>query len=245
MGSRRFPGKPLVKVCGLPMVEHIRRRALLSGAFSEVVVATCDGEIAEVVEGFGGEVIMTSAAHQAATDRVAEAMTHLECTHVVNVQGDEVLVLPDDLARMVGTMTAAPSESVWNAIAKIEHAGELRDRSIVKCVVSRSNRVLFCSRDFSFLSLQQYLFEPVRKILGILAYSRSFLERYRAVERTPLEIMESIDQSRIIEHDVTLRGVDFMKGYPGVNEPWELDVVGRYLEEDPLQRATLAEVLRG
>ena len=111
MGSSRFPGKPLIKVRGLPMVEHVRRRAVLSRVFSAVVVATCDREIADAVEGFGGTVIMTSAAHQAATDRVAEAMTHLDCTHVVNVQGDELLVLPIDLARMVGAMTATPTGS--------------------------------------------------------------------------------------------------------------------------------------
>lgn len=245
MGARRFPGKPLITVRGLPMVEHVRRRTELSGAFAAVVVATCDREIADAVERFGGRVIMTSAAHRAATDRVAEAMTHLECTHVVNVQGDEILVLPTDLARLVRAMVAAPREPAWNAIARVEHADELSDRSIVKCVVSRSDRVLFCSRDFSSLPRAGEAFEPVRKILGILAYERSFLERYGVMDRTPLEIAESIDQSRIVEHDVALRGVEFAKGYPGVNEPRELELVERYLDEDPVQRAALAEVLRG
>jgi 3-deoxy-manno-octulosonate cytidylyltransferase (CMP-KDO synthetase) len=245
MASSRFPGKPLVKVRGLPMVEHVRRRAELSRAFSTVIVATCDRKIAEVVEGFGGEVIMTSAAHQAATDRVAEAMTHLDCTHVMNVQGDEILVLPTDLARMVRAIAAAPGESAWNAIARIERRDELRDRSIVKCVVSRSNRVLFCSRDFSCLPLPPDRFAPVRKILGILGYARPFLARYGVMERTPLELAESIDQSRILEHDIGLCGVEFVQGYPGVNEPRELDLVERCLDEDPLQRATLAKLLRG
>lgn len=243
MGSSRFPGKPLVKVRGVPMVEHVRRRAMLSGAFSEVVVATCDREIADAVEGFGGRVIMTSAAHPGATDRVAEAMANLGCTHVMNVQGDEILVLPTDLARMVGAMAAAPGELAWNAIARIEHPDELRDRSIVKCVVSGLNRVLFCSRDFSFLPLAGP-FEPVRKILGILGYARSFLQRYGTMARTPLEVAESIDQSRIVEHDIALRGIEFVNGYPGVNEPRELHLVERYLDEDPLQTATLAELLR-
>lgn len=244
MGSSRFPGKPLVKIRGLPMVEHVRRRALLSWAFSEVVVATCDREIANTIESYGGTAIMTSAAHHAATDRVAEAMAHLECTHVVNVQGDEILVLPTDLARMVRAIAAAPGESAWNAIARIERPDELHDRSIVKCVVSRSNRVLFCSRDFSCLPLPPDRFEPVRKILGILGYARSFLARYGVMERTPLEVAESIDQSRVVEHDIGLCGVEFVKGYPGVNQPGEVELVERYLDEDPLQRAVLAEILR-
>ncbi len=117
--------------------------------------------------------------------------------------------------------------------------------SIVKCVVSRSARVLFCARDFSTLPLGPGSFEPVRRILGILAYERSFLARYGAMARTPLELAESIDQSRIIEHDVALQTVGFVKGYPGINEPRELELVERYLDEDPLQRAVLGDVTRG
>jgi 3-deoxy-manno-octulosonate cytidylyltransferase (CMP-KDO synthetase) len=226
------------------MVEHVRRRALLSEAFAEVVVATCDREIASEVECSGGRVIMTSSNHVSASDRVAEAMKHLVCTHVVNVQGDEILVLPVDLARMVRAIVAEPNERAWNAIAKIEHAQELRDPSIVKCVVSKSNRVLFCSRDFSILPLHRECFEPVRKILGILAYSSSFLDEYITLQRTPLEIAESVDQSRIIEHDITLRGVEFSKGYPGINEPREVKSVEKYLDQDPSQKVVLEQLLR-
>jgi 3-deoxy-manno-octulosonate cytidylyltransferase (CMP-KDO synthetase) len=244
MASSRFPGKPLIEVRGLPMVEHVRRRALLCKEFSEVVVATCDREIAVAVERHGGRVLMTSPSHPAATDRVAEAMRHLDCTHVMNVQGDEILVLPEDLAKMVSAIAAEPAGSAWNAVAKIEHSDDLRDRSIVKCVVSRSSRVLFCSRDFSRLPVGGDGFEPVRKILGILAYRRLFLGRYSAMERTPLEVAESIDQSRIIEHDVPLRAVEFAKGYPGINEPREVGVVEKYLAEDPLQLEALEAILR-
>ncbi len=242
MAASRFPGKPLLPFHGLPMVEHVRRRALLARVFSEVVVATCDQEIAEVIEGFDGRVIMTSPDHPAATDRVAEAMRHLDCTHVVNVQGDEILVLPEDLKRMVETIGGDHSSSAWNAVAPIERIEELADRSIVKCLVSATNRVLVCSRDFSRLSLRNS-FEPVRIIVGILAYERAFLDRYGRMSRTPLETIEAIDQSRIIEHDAVLQGVPFKKGYPGVNEPREVPIIEEYLGTDPLQRDVLAEVL--
>lgn len=244
MASTRLPGKPLLNVRGLPMVEHVRRRALLCEGFSEVLVATCDREIAVVVERHGGKVLMTSSAHTAATDRVAEAMASLDCTHVVNVQGDEILILPDDLARMVRAIAAEPDGSAWNAIAPVVAAGELRDRSIVKCVVSRSNRILFCSRDFSALPVADGRFEPVRKILGILGYSRAFLGRYARLKRTPLEVAEAIDQSRIVEHDVPLCGVEFSKGYPGINEPREVGLVEKCLDEDPAQQRVLARVVR-
>ncbi len=90
MDSSRYPGKPLIEIEGLPMIEHVRRRALLCSGFSHVVVATCDPVIRKTVEKFGGTVIMTSNKHIMASDRVAEATEHLDCTHVVNVQGDEI-----------------------------------------------------------------------------------------------------------------------------------------------------------
>lgn len=243
MASTRFPGKPLLRFLGLPMVEHVRRRAVLSGAFSDVVVATCDREIEDVVHGFGGKVIMTSATHLAATDRVAEAAGHLDCTHVVNVQGDEILVLPEDLAGMVRAIEQDPQAPAWNALARVEHSDELSDSSIVKCVVSISDQILFCSRNFGWLPLQNS-FEPVRKILGILGYDRSFLNAYGSMPRTPLEVMESIDQSRIIESGHRLQGVNFSRGYIGINEPREVTVVERHFEQDAAQRAVLAEILR-
>lgn len=243
MASTRLPGKPLLQFHGLPMVEHVRRRAVLSGSFAEVVVATCDAEIARAIEHFGGRVIMTSSKHPTATDRVAEAMDQLDGTHVVNVQGDEILVLPEDLARMAQAILASPAVPAWNALAAIEHREELSDRSIVKCVVSRTNRVLFCSRDFSFLPLTDTNFDPVRKILGILGYKRSFLKCFQEMGRTRLETLESIDQSRIVESDEILHGVDFTRGYPGINEPHDTPIVEQYLDRDPLQRSVLERVL--
>jgi 3-deoxy-manno-octulosonate cytidylyltransferase (CMP-KDO synthetase) len=246
MGSSRFPGKPLLDFHGLPMVEHVRRRALLMGAFSEVVVATCDRPIVQAIEKFGGRVILTSPSHPAASDRVAEAAGHLDCTHVLNVQGDEILVLPDDLRSMAEAMTASPARPAWNAVALIEEQAELTNRSIVKCVVSRSNRILFCQRDFSTFGARDLKepFDPVRVILGILGYEKRFLMRFGSLPRTPGEIAESIDQNRIIEHNVELWGVRFSKAYPSVNEPRDASLVEKFLEIDPRQKNVLEQILK-
>ena len=243
MASSRFPGKPLLMVHDLPMIEHVRRRALLCGRFSQVVVATCDEEIAAVVRRQGGECVMTSPKHPAATDRVAEAMSHLDCTHVVNVQGDELLILPSDLDRFVEAMEREPEAPAWNAVSQLEHPDELRDRSIVKCALSISGRILFCARDFSWLPVEED-FEPLRRILGILGYRRDFLESFACLTRAPLETAESVDQSRIIEHDILLRSVEFSKGYPGINEPREVEIVQAYLEQDSQQKKILQELVR-
>jgi len=244
MASSRLPGKPLLEVQGIPMIEHVRRRALLCERFAEVVVATCDDEIAKVVEGYGGRCLMTSPHHPAATDRVSEAMQQLDCTHVVNVQGDEILVLPVDLAKMVRAMEAEPEVPAWNAVARIEEAAQLEDPSIVKCAVSISGRILVCSRDYARLARRLGAgFDPIRRVIGILGYRRDFLLRYGTLAQTPLEAAEAIDQSRIVEHDVELRAVEFTKGFPGINEPREIAVVEQYLDAHPAQQTVLEAVL--
>ena len=225
------------------MVEHVRRRALRAGIFSDVIVATCDDVIFNAVEKHGGRVIMTARSHVAATDRVAEAVQKLDCTHVVNIQGDEILVLPEDLRNIVNAINASAAPKAWNAIAPIESAAELSDRSIVKCTVSLSGRIMACARDLSRLSVSPPTFEPVRKILGIIAFERQFLDQYGAMTRTPVETAESIDQSRIVEHDILLQGVPFTRGYPGINEPREVALVEELLKSDARQREALREIL--
>ena len=242
MASTRHPGKPLIEIQHLPMIEHVRRRTLLCGGFSEVVVATCDTEIVEVVETFGGKIIMTSKEHIMASDRVAEAALNLDCTHVINVQGDEILVRPDDLSNMIESIHLNPDGLFWNAIARIENPVELKDTAIVKCVISTNGRILYCARDFSHLNLNT-TFDPVRKILGVLGYTRESLFAFSRLNRTPLETTQSIDQSRIIEHEIPLLTVNFEKGYPGINDLREEQMVREILKTDPEQRAILENII--
>lgn len=236
LASTRFPNKPLLEIEGLPMIEHVRRRALLCKGFSEVVVATCDKEIASVVEHFGGKVAMTSDKHRVATERIVEAVGNLDCTHVVNVQGDEILLVPSDMERMLAAIQEEPQREVWNAIAPLQSSEALSDPSMVKCVVTKSDRILFCSRNFSPST-------PAYLVVGILAYQRQFLEKICKMPQTPLENLESIEQSRFLEHDVVIQGVRFEKAYPGINTPEEGAVVRKILKEDPLQRRLLEAIL--
>jgi len=242
MASTRYPGKPLLQMRGLPMIEHVRRRTLMCDGFSNVVVATCDEEIRHVVEDFGGTVISTSLDHIMASDRVAEAAEKLDCTHIVNVQGDEILILPEDLERMVESIEANPDGQYWNATAEIESTEELGDTSIVKCVVSTSEKILYCARDFTHLQLKDD-FEPIRKIIGVLGYSHKSLLNYSQLPRTPIEKIQSIDQSRIIENDIPLMGVSFSAGYPGINNTHEEKMVRQILKTDSRQEQVLKQIL--
>ena len=242
MASTRYPGKPLIEIEGLPMIEHVRRRTLLCQGFSDVLVATCDKEILDMVTKYNGKVVMTSDKHIMASDRVAEAAKTVDCTHVINVQGDEPLVMPDDLERMIAAIRYSPNEQFWNATAPIENELELEETTIVKCVVSQNEKILYCSRNFKYLHLKN-TFEPVRKILGILGYRKESLLQFNQLPRTPIESIESIDQSRIIENDFQLISVPFKSGYPGINDKREEIFINDIFNKDSKQKALLSRIL--
>ena len=149
MASNRYPGKPLIEIENLPMLEHVRRRTLMCKGFSDVIVATCDIEIKDTIESFGGTVVMTSDMHEVATDRIVEAAQSVDCTHVVNVQGDEILIYPPDLELMVKAIESEPGGDVWNAVGKVMSVDDLIEPSIVNSVVTKNNYIIFFSRDFS------------------------------------------------------------------------------------------------
>ena len=178
---------------------------------------------------------MTSDKHRVATERIVEAVSGLDCTHVVNVQGDEVLLVPEEMEKMLNAITNTPQSPVWNAIAPLELKESLKDPSMVKCVVTKSDRILFCSRVFSA--------QPAYLVVGILAYRRDFLETIPSMPQTSLECLESIEQMRFLENDIAIQGIRFEKAYPGINTPEEADMVKQILEKDPVQKNILRKIL--
>lgn len=237
MASTRYPGKPLLEFYGLPMIEHVRRRTLLCRGFADVLVATCDQEIATVVRRFGGKAIMTSDKHPVASERVLEAIQEIDCTHVVNVQGDEILVKPGDLEKLLSAMEAGSETGMWNGVAPLESPDNLQDVSIVKAILDRERRFLYCSRRFERE-------ESVHWVIGLLAYERNFLKNFSRWKKTPREEAESIEQMRVLENGKLIQGVLFDKAYPGINEPREAEEVREILKKDPEQKKILKEILR-
>lgn len=226
------------------MIEHVRRRALLSGAVSDVYVATCDEEIAEVVRSFGGKVIMTANTHTNGTTRVAEAIKDVDCTHVMLLQGDEPLLLPRHMNIFAKAIVAEPGGDAWNATGPIEHEEELDRHSFVKCAVSSSERILYCFRRtpcYSTFAVQQTF---IRKILGIIAYRKVFLLQLTTLPAAPIEQAEFIEQMRIIENGYSLRSIAVNPSLPSVNEPAEAGVVLACLRQDGEQSVLLEQILR-
>lgn len=206
MAASRFPGKPIAKILDLPMIEHVRRRACLCEILDEVYVATCDDEIREVVENFGGKVIMTSKKHERCTDRIEEAAAGLKADIIVNVQGDEPLIMPDAIVRLVEPFSKKGDIQSACLVYPITNPEDLEDINTVKVVMAQDGSVLYFSRSAipNFrLGVKGGCFEQS----GIMAYRKDFLHLYSRLPQTPLERSESVDMLRILEHGYKVYGV--------------------------------------
>lgn len=241
--STRFPNKILLPIHGLPMIEHVRRRALMCPTLSEVIVATCDEEIAETVRANGGRVIMTSDSHVNGTTRIAEAVTQVDCTHVLLLQGDEPLLLPRHVEALAQAVIAEPEVSTWNLIGALESKDELDRHSFVKCAITAPHQILYCFRrspNFGDFETQKGF---VRKMLGIIAYRKDFLLELTGLPVSPIEKAESIEQMRILENGFGLSYVEVAPALPSINEPGELQEVLDCLSADSEQQALLKTIV--
>lgn len=243
LASTRFPGKVLLPISGIPMLEHVRRRALLCEEVDEVVVAACDQEVADMVESFGGRFIMTSSNHKNGTTRVAEALLKIDCSHVILIQGDEPLLLPRHIKVLIEKMRqSSECENVWNLVAKIDTFDELDRHSFVKCSLDINDHILYCYRrspHFSAFNLQERF---VRKMLGVIAFKKEFLLDFIKMDETPIEAAESVEQMRIIESGFKISAVTVSPSLPSINEPCEVDLVLKKLFEDDEQSNLLRHI---
>jgi 3-deoxy-manno-octulosonate cytidylyltransferase (CMP-KDO synthetase) len=241
--SLRFPNKILLDIFGIPMVEHVRRRVLLSKKISDVYIATCDQEIKDALIPFGAKVIMTSKDHENGTTRVAEAISKIECDQVILVQGDEPLILPRHIDLIVDQIVKSKNTLSWNATGPIENEEELNRHSFVKCSIF-DNKILYLFRktpSFSdFESQKMY----IRKILGIIAYQKDFLIDLTKLNPTKIERIESIEQMRIIENGYELRSIPLDLSQPSINEPKDLEEVLNYIQNNSEQQEILNKILK-
>ncbi len=236
MGASRFPGKPMAKILGLPMVEHVRRRAGLCKNIDEVCVATCDREIFDAVTGCGGKAVMTKDSHQRCTDRVEEASHRVKADIIVIVQGDEPLLDPRVLEMLVRPMLDDPKIQCANVLSVISHEKDLLDIDIVKTVIDTRKNVMYYSRA-PIPHLRCGKTRPMYRQTGLSAFTNRFLRLYARLPQTPLEIAESVDFLRIIENRFPVLGVIYKNETVGVDRPDDIARIEAVLRTDKKQRA--------
>jgi 3-deoxy-manno-octulosonate cytidylyltransferase (CMP-KDO synthetase) len=244
LASVRFPNKILLELNGIPMIEHVRKRAVLSGAFSEVYVATCDLEVAAAIEQAGGKVIMTRDDHKNGTTRAAEAVTNINCTHVVLIQGDEPLILPDQLTTFTSTINAKPEVDCWNLTSPVSELLELDDRSTVKCAVAEDGRIVYCfRRSPSHAPLANQL-TYMRKIQGLVGFRKASLLSVSAMPPSIIEESEFIEQMRIVDAgNLSFYSVASQTSLPSINVVGDDAIVIDMLKNDSEQLEIQARYL--
>ena len=241
LASSRFPRKLLAPFQGYPIIEHVRRRALLVETFDRVVVATCDHEIYDLVCSNGGDAVMTSGEHPNGTSRVAEAIESIDCSHVVVLQGDEPLILPRHLEVMVDAISARVDCKMLNAVGPIESFDELLQASSVKCTVAGNNKIIYCFRKSPAISRASVQAKYIRKLFGLIAFEREFMLELSTLPETIVCQTESIEQMKLIENGFYLDAVNLDVSIKGVNEPSDLDEVSVYFDQNVEQQICFRE----
>ncbi len=213
MASSRFPGKPLALICGIPMIGHVYYRSKMCKSLNDVYVATCDMDIATYVESIGGRVIMTADTHERATDRTTEAMIAIEkhtnksVDIVVMIQGDEPMVQPSMIDDGLKPILEDDTIQIVNLMAPLKTRQEQEDPNEVKVVVDLKNFALYFSRE-AIPSWKKGAKEvPMLKQVCIMPFTRDFLLKFSDLKPTPLEIIESVDMMRVLEHGYKVKMV--------------------------------------
>ncbi len=205
-GSTRFPGKALHGIAGKPLVRHVWERCLEADCFDQIIIATDDMRIAEVGFAFGAEIAVTAADHPSGTDRIAEVARKLKRASIIfNIQGDEPLIDPGLLQRLVGKMKENPRIRIVTAAAPIALEEPCSEHN-VKVVFNCDGDALYFSR--STIPFRRGTSEIRTYMhLGIYGYRRKALLDFVKMPPSFLEQAEQLEQLRALENGMKIRVV--------------------------------------
>jgi len=237
MGSTRFPGKPLCDILGKTMIEHCYKRCSLSKYKTDLFVAACDTEIQDVVEGFGGNVIMTNPNIQRPGLRVAEAAETLNLDDddiVVVVQGDEPLVHPDMIDLAIQPLLKEKDVFVSNLTAELNE-DEWRDPGEIKVVCDLKMNAMYMSRaPIPSIDHEEQRAKWYKQVC-IMPFRWHFMKKFNHVlEPTPLELQESIEMNRAIQHGYKVRMVPSPYTSKSVDTDSDSKIVEELMKNDPV-----------
>jgi 3-deoxy-manno-octulosonate cytidylyltransferase (CMP-KDO synthetase) len=233
--SSRLPGKPLAEICGKPMIQHVAERALKSDLLSRVIVATDDPRIMECVQGFGGDAVITSSALTSGTDRVASVAQMIETDIVVNIQGDEPLIEPDEIDLVVRTLAEDPHADMGTLVTPIRKVEDLISPNTAKVVLNHEGYALYFSRSpipyqRDTRDMEDWLKNgPYFKHVGLYSYRKSFLLQFARHKPEPLEVTEKLEQLRALVMGAKIRVAQTRYNPVCVDTPEDLERVRKLM----------------
>ena len=227
--SKRFPGKILATLGGIPLITRVLRSARESNLLSQIYIATDNEKIASAVNEYDVKVIMTDSGHKTGTDRVAEAVSGLgDCDIVVNIQADEPFMTGEIIDKVI-TALDEPETYMSTACFRLVNQDDFNDPNMVKVVRDYAGRALYFSR--SLIPSGRYDgAAPVYGHLGIYGFTRDFLHKFASLERSPLELSEGLEQLRVIENGYRIRTVVVDGHFAGINTREDLIKAEQILE---------------
>lgn len=241
MAASRFPNKPMALIQGMPMIGHCYFRSILCELLDEVYVATCDESIADYIIGLGGKAVMTSDKHERASERSAEALVNIETELkgvnfdiIVMIQGDEPLIDPEMIREVLNPLQLDSSKRVSNLMSILHTQAECDNPNNVKVVTDLTGKALYMSRE-AIPSRQKFKdkFDTFRQ-LGLIAFTRDALLEFVALSTTTLEIVESVDMNRFLEHGKSIHMVLTKHEADAVDNPEDLILVEEKMGKDQL-----------
>jgi 3-deoxy-manno-octulosonate cytidylyltransferase (CMP-KDO synthetase) len=230
-GSSRFPGKPLARILGKPLIQWVYEQALKVKDLDGVWVATDDGRIRECVENFGGQVVMTREDHPSGSDRLAEAagLLHLAPEDIViNIQGDQPVFPPDLISELAEVLSRDPGVVMVTPVRRESNPAAAANPNTVKVVFDRAGRALYFSR--SPLPFWRDGGDPYfYRHIGIYAYRVQFLKEFVHLPPGRWEAAEKLEQLRALEHGFAIHVVETTGDTREVDTPEDARQVEEFL----------------
>ena len=230
--SSRFAGKVLADIHGKLMVQHVWERSKKSQLLDDLIIATDDKRVEKAVRDFGAKTVMTSKNHASGTERICEAIAHLDANIAVNIQGDEPLIEPKAIDLVIQALLADELVPVATLRKKIENQDEINDPNVVKVVVDKNNFALYFSRapiPFRAAHSQMKTF-ACYKHCGLYAYTKNFLSAFRDLPSSALEKIECLEQLRFLLHGYKIKVVETNYESISVDTPEDLEKVRNFLK---------------
>ena len=234
-GSTRFPGKPLAKICGKPMIQHVYERSKDSNVLNKLIVATDNEEIFQLVKSFHGEVVMTGEDIPTGTDRTAEVARIYPYEVVLNIQGDEPLLEGWMLDKLAEPLIKDKNIHSSTLVKRIKELKELEDPNLVRVIIDRSGFALYFSRaGIPFYNGSSNKEEWIKnheyyRHIGLYGFQRDFLFKFVELGESYLEKAERLEQLRVLENGYRMKVeiVDYIP-YP-VDVPEDIKEVERFI----------------
>jgi 3-deoxy-manno-octulosonate cytidylyltransferase (CMP-KDO synthetase) len=238
--SSRFEGKVLADILGKPMIQHVWERAKQAFLLDDLIIACDDERVATVAKEFGANVALTAKGHISGTNRITEVVNPIDVKIVINIQGDEPLINPVMIDTVVQTLLDSPCLSVATLIKKIEDPSDLNNPHVVKVVIDKNNFALYFSRaTIPFKAQNSQIDSPVYyKHIGLYGYTKDFLFTYKNLPPSNLEMIEQLEQLRILEEGFRIKVIETKHDTIGVDTPGDLEKVKEFLKKEKYDAAS-------